>query len=334
MRKNARRWLFAGGAALLGVGGAAGLFYRAVGPVGAGGRETYLRVASPRPLDDVIREMGAMNALRSTQATLLLSHLTRRRATVPTGTYRVSGGKSAWDNLRSLRRPIVQMVRIPETNWSRRTANILQKKDVATAEEYLAEVNHPAGRRTGFPLPNDTLEGYLYPDTYDLPPLLGAKAVVGRQLEAFRRKVWEPLGHPKDLHRIVILASLVELEAGTEADRAMIAGVIENRLKKKMRLQIDASLLYGMGKWRNLTFKDYREFDSPYNLYRVAGLPPTPICSPSVASIRAAMAPARHNDVYYVALPNGTSLFAATYEEHKKNIEKRKEALRAEALKR
>ncbi len=313
---------------LLIVGLVAFLTKRALEPTGAG--EGYLRIDHQTPIVEVLKLAEEKGYVRSAQTTAFIASLSGR-SKISIGTYRLSGKVDGLANVRRLFHPMEQMVRIPETNWAKRTANILQKREVCSAEEYLAEVNHPQGRKTDFPLPDDTLEGYLYPDTYDLPPLMGAKAVVGRQLEAFRKKVWEPLGKPKDLHHILILASLVQLEAGPDEDRPMIAGVIENRLAKKMNLQIDASLLYGMGKWRRLTFKDYKEFDSPYNLYTHGGLPPTPICSPSIASIRAAMNPARHNYLYYVALPSGKSLYAATYEEHKKNIEKRKEALKQAA---
>lgn len=312
-------------AVLIALAATAFVVEQSLSPTGSG--EDYIRVAQPASLNQVLKDAEEKGFIRSARVTGFFAGLAGR-SKVAIGTYRLNGKLGGLENVRLLFRPIVQMVRIPETNWSKRTANVLQGKNVCAAEDYLAEVNHPQGRKTEFPLPTDTLEGYLYPDTYDLPPLLGAKSVVGRQLEAFRRKVWEPLGKPQDLHHILILASLVQLEAGPDEDRPMIAGVIENRLKKKMRLQIDAALLYGMGKWRRLTFKDYKEFDSPYNLYTHDGLPPTPICSPSIASIRAAMNPARHNYLYYVALPSGKSLYAATYEEHKKNIEKRKEALK------
>ncbi len=321
--KRTTTYVLVATAAVLGVGG--WTFARAISPVG--GQPFYYRVEGRKPLGDVLDELESKGTLRSARATRFLALLSRRRDTVGTGTYRLSGDLEALQNLRALAHPIVQMVRLPETNWAKRSANLLQRAEVCKADDYLALVNQPADWKEDFPLPPTTLEGYLYPDTYDLPPLLGAKAVVGRQLDAFRTKVWEPLGHPKDLQRILTVASLVQLEAG-RGDAAMIAGVIENRLKKKMRLQIDASILYGLGKWRRLTFKDYREVDSPYNLYRHGGLPPTPICSPSIASIRAAMAPARHNYLYYVAMPDGHSLFAATFEEHKRNIEKRLEALK------
>ena len=125
------------------------------------------------------------------------------------------------------------------------------------------------------------------------------------------------------------MASLVQLEAGTDSDRPMIAGVIENRIQKKMPLQIDATILYALQKWQRLTFKDYHSVKSPYNTYLVKGLPPGPICSPDEIDIEAAMHPAKHNFLFYVALPDGSSIYAATYKEHLKNIRIRKAALKA-----
>ena len=311
---------------LLGAGLGGFLLMRALAATGGG--RGYIRIDAPTKRREVLDLLEQRGFIRSAAAADLVARLAGRPAEVRAGTYRGSGQRGAWSNVLALAHPIVQMLRLPETNWARRTARVLQKAEVCSADDYLKEVNHPSGRKTDFPLPETSLEGYLYPDTYDLPPLLGAKAVVGRQLEAFRTKVWEPLNHPADLERILKVASLVQLEAGRDDERPIIAGVIENRLKKGMKLQIDASILYGLGKWRRLTFRDYKEVDSPYNLYLHGGLPPTPICSPSIASIRAAMAPARHNYLYYVALPSGKSLFAATYEEHKRNIEKRKAALK------
>jgi UPF0755 protein len=115
---------------------------------------------------------------------------------------------------------------------------------------------------------------------------------------------------------------MVELEVAKDEERPIVAGVIENRLKRKMPLQIDATLLYGIGKWRRLTFKDYKEIKSPYNTYTHQGLPPGPICSPTVKSIEAALHPATHNYLYYVAMPEGYHLFAETYKEHLANIKK------------
>ena len=85
--------------------------------------------------------------------------------------------------------------------------------------------------------------------------------------------------------------------------------------------------LYGIQKWRRLTFADYRKIDSPYNTYTHTGLPPGPICSPTIASIEAALHPAHHDYLYYVALPDGETLFSKDYKEHLKKIKERKREL-------
>ncbi|MEZ0324368.1 MAG: endolytic transglycosylase MltG [Fimbriimonas sp.] len=315
------------------VGGAAGGAYYWLDtnltpmPVGP---KRYLRWEKPARLDDIFIDLKRRGIIRNADAARVYAWVKRSPSSVSSGTYELAPGMNIGEILRKIRSPIRQMVRIPETNWARRNANVLEKKAVLRAEEYIDLVQKPElfKEYVSFPLPHDSLEGYLYPDTYDFPPLLGAKAVIIRQLQNFEKKVWLELDKPKTLHDAVIHGSLVELEAGTDEDRPMIAGVIENRLKKNMRLQIDASLLYGIQKWRTLTFDDYRDIKGPYNLYRVNGLPPGPICSPTVLSIKAAMNPAKHNHLYYVALPSGVSLFAPTYEEHKRNIQKRKKALK------
>jgi UPF0755 protein len=293
------------------------------------GPDFYIRYDHAVGLPLVLRDLKRRGVVQDPTAYRIYGFLVRASTQIGTGTYQMHPGMSADEVFAELRKPMRQLVRIPETNWALRTANLLDTKyNVCAAREYMALVNNPNQFQgeVSFPLPPKSLEGYLYPDTYDLPPLIGARAVVLRQLHAFDDKVWKPM-HPANLDRTLTLASMVELESGYDGDRPMIAGVIENRLTKKMRLQIDAALLYGIQKWRRLTFADYKNLKTPYNTYLYAGLPPGPICSPSVKSIEAAMHPTKHPYVYYVALPNGRSLFSATYEEHKRNIAKRKKAL-------
>ncbi len=269
----------------------------------------------------VATQMKAKGVVRNATAFRYYALYRRYDHQVLAGTYQVHAGMTADELMRALRRPIKQMVRIPETNPSYRTARLLEQKEVTTATEYEQALTNPAEfqKSVKFKLPSGSLEGYLYPDTYDLPPLIGAKAVVDRQLKAFEKKALPLITDPSKMQKILTIASMVELEAGKDSDRPMIAGVIRNRLDKKMRLQIDATVLYGMREWRRLYNKDYRH-DSAYNTYRIDGLPPGPICSPSVKSIQAALNPAKHDFLYYVAKPDLYHLFAKTYDEHLKNI--------------
>jgi len=246
------------------------------------------------------------------------------------GTYVLGGNMDGGEILKALQSPIRRMVRLPETNWAQRTANLLGKQDVGPADNYMALVKEPDEfkKAVSFPLPPKSLEGYLYPDTYDIPPLTPPKEVIGQQLKAFEKRIWKGLGEPKNLHRAIIIASMVEMEVARDNERPIVAGVIENRLAKGMPLQIDACLNYGIQKWRPLTLADYKKIDSPYNTYTHKGLPPGPICSPSIKSIEAALNPAKHKYLYYVALPSGRSLFAETIADHLKNVQKRKDAIK------
>lgn len=295
------------------------------------GKPFYVRYNKATPLETVLEDLKSKGVVRDPTAFKVYATLKQASSTIGTGTYQLQPGMGVATVFAELRNPVKQMARIPETNWARRTARLLETKyDVLKSDEYMALVNNPSQFKNlvSFPLPANSLEGYLYPDTYDLPPLLGAREVIERQLKTFEKKVWDELGHPRDLHRIVTLASMVELETGTEEDRAMIAGVIENRIQRGMRLQIDATILYGMQEWRRLTFADYRNQKHAYNTYLIDGLPPGPICSPSQASVRAAMKPAQHLYLYYVAMPDGTSIYASTYKEHLANIKKRRAAIK------
>ena len=152
-----------------------------------------------------------------------------------------------------------------------------------------------------------TIEGFLFPATYDVAqPPTGAE-LVAQQLDAFSAnfdQVDLSYARTKNLTRYDVLkiASLIEREAAAPEDRAKIAAVIYNRLHARMPLGIDATIQYAVGSWRPLTGADLK-IDSPYNSRKVRGLPPTPICTPGLASMRAAARPAKASYLYYVAIP-------------------------------
>lgn len=173
------------------------------------------------------------------------------------------------------------------------------------------------------------LEGYLFPDTYEI--YKGNATVVdtiNKMLNNFDNKYddeikagAEALG--RSMHDIVTVASLVEREAQADSERATIAGVIYNRLNNASEfpyLQVDASVLYGLGRSGGKLSEEDLASDTPYNLYTKQGLPPGPICNPGYASLYAAAYPESHNYYYYVAMPDGTHLFANSYDEHQANI--------------
>jgi len=317
----------------LGLGAFAGYqwFMGSIAPLPTG-PSRVVRYEGTKSLSAILQDLESKSIIRNASTLGWYAKFRRAPSQIGEGSFRVAPGMTARQILEALANPLRFMVRIPETNFSFRTARLLEKEGVTTEAEYNKAVASPAKFQelAKFPLDAASLEGYLYPDTYDLPPESGADLVIKKQLRNFQKRVWQGLDEPKNLHRVLTVASMVELEVQKDSERAIVAGVIENRLYRKMRLQIDATINYALKKWRPLTLKDLKETDSPYNTYRYAGLPPGPICSPTVKSIEAAMKPARHAYLYYVALPDGSHLFAKTFDEHRQNIARRKAALRAQ----
>mgnify|MGYP000409823525 CR=1 FL=1 len=224
---------------------------------------------------------------------------------------------------------ISHWITIPEGFTLRQIAQQIERAGLGNALRFHELATHGSGRfDPGAEIPLPTLEGYLFPDTYKLPTGATEEAILRAMVDNFRAKVTEPLGEEirrsgRTLHEIVIVASMIEREARVPEDRPKIAAVIYNRLRRGMRLQIDATVLYAIGRTRFTNFAVESGVDSRYNTYRYAGLPPGPICNPGLASIRAALAPAPVDFLYYVADPaTGAHLFARTHEEHLANRRK------------
>jgi UPF0755 protein len=180
-----------------------------------------------------------------------------------------------------------------------------------------------------------TLEGFLFPATYELPRHPAAGELTAEMVRKFKEE-WKriaPLatngqmdvGDHRSVNRVVTLASLVERETPRPEERPLVAGAFENRLRKGMRLQCDPTVIYGMerlGKYTGrLAGKDL-SFDSPYNTYEHGGLPPGPIGNPGEASLRAALQPSQTNYLYFVANTEGGHFFSETLAEHNKNVVK------------
>jgi UPF0755 protein len=172
-------------------------------------------------------------------------------------------------------------------------------------------------------------EGLFFPDTYifakgssDLRVLRRAYRAMQRHLE----REWQardPKSPYATPYEALIMASLVEKETGKAEEREMIAGVLVNRLRKGMLLQVDPTVIYGLGeKFDGNLKKIHLQTDGPYNTYTRAGLPPTPIAAPGLASLRAALRPAKTDAFYYVSRGDGTSQFSRTLEEHNRAVRK------------
>lgn len=178
-----------------------------------------------------------------------------------------------------------------------------------------------------------SLEGYLFPDTYHFRRKATPVEILTAMVRRFRQET-AGLGLAGNSYHVVTLASLIERETPIAAERPLVASVFENRLAKDMPLMTDPSVIYAAlldGRYRGTIYESDLQSDSPYNTYRHPGLPPGPICNPGLASLKAAMAPAQTNYLYFVAAsadPSGRSRFSATLEEHTHNVQEYRKSLR------
>ena len=215
-------------------------------------------------------------------------------------------------------------------------AHDLQAGKFLRAADFVYAAGDPALVRDLAP-DAQTLEGYLFPATYELPRHPKANELVAEMVRKFKEE-WkrvaaeapkDPTSAPTSEHRTtnqtVTLASLVERETPKSEERPMVASVFDNRLHKGMRLQCDPTVIYGLerlGKYNgSLTGADLK-FDSPYNTYEHGGLPPGPVGNPGEASLRAAMRPADTKLLYFVANTQGGHFFSETLAEHNRNVVK------------
>lgn len=213
---------------------------------------------------------------------------------------------------------------IPEGFTVKQIGDLLAKKNICTAEEWqaAAAADYDYDFLREVPVDSDNpLEGFLFPDTYDIGEDTSPQQIVNMMLENFADH-WEGFAAQADSRRktvydTIILASIIEKEAQVDNERRLISGVIQNRLRTGMMLQLCPTVLYCIGKPEktNVSYED-TQVDSPYNTYKYPGLPPGPISCPGAASIAAALNPQASNYYYYVAKGDGSHYFSRTYAEH------------------
>lgn len=209
----------------------------------------------------------------------------------------------------------------------------LVKAELTAPGEFLQLAHSPDLFAEKFPFLRDleaeTLEGFLFPDTYRFGHNLGARAIVEKMLATFRNKALRDLeakfqASPQSISAIITMASMLEREAARMDERRLISGILWKRLETGMPLQVDATVIYAwqklnprwsLGGRNRLSFADLK-IDSPYNTYRVNGMPPGPIANPGLDSIQAALEPVESDYWFYLSPPDGTVLFTRTFEEH------------------
>ncbi len=220
-------------------------------------------------------------------------------------------------------------VTIPEGLTIKEMSKIFEGKGFGSAGDFVQAARNPALIRGLDPEARD-LEGYLFPETYPLSRHTNAPRLVRLMTDAFERAFSPELREAArarglSTRQVVTLASIVEKETANPDERPLIASVYENRLRIGMALQCDPTVIFALeraGRYHGNLHHDDLSFDSPYNTYRYPGLPPGPIAAPGRASLAAVVHPADSKYLYFVSRNDGSHEFAATLEEHNRNVQK------------
>ena len=218
-------------------------------------------------------------------------------------------------------------ITFPEGLNIQEMARIYEQQKFGTAAAFIEAARDASAIRDIDPIATD-LEGYLFPETYSMPRETTAAKLVSLMVGRFRQLFTADMQQAASALQLtprqaVTLASLVEKETAMPAERPMVAAVYLNRLKIGMGMQADPTVIYALqraGRYTGNLRRDDLSFDSPYNTYRYAGLPPGPIASPGLASLQAAVAPANVDFLYFVSRNDGSHVFARTLAEHNENV--------------
>lgn len=320
-RPSARPWLaLAAVLAAAGAGAGAGGLWNLARPTGSPAVDVSIEEGmSARAIGVRLEGLGLVRSARAFEAAARWRGLAGR---LEAGRYRLDGSRSPNQLLDDLLQAPPEMVRvtIPEGLTRRQVAGRLRAAGQADSARFVAATESlrliaQLGVEAG------TLEGYLFPETYFLPPQASEEEIVRHMVAEFFRVFDDSLAArlPElglSLHEAVTLASIVEGEAMAAEERPVIAAIFHRRLSLNRRLESCATVEYALGvKKARLTHEDLRVL-SPYNTYRHGGLPPGPICSPGRASLRAALNPPPTDYFFFVARGDGTHEFSRTNREH------------------
>jgi UPF0755 protein len=297
-----------------------------------------IRVADGESFAAVARRLEAEHLIVSSRRFRILARIRGADRSIRRGTYAFSRGADPRAILEDLveGRVVTRRVTIPEGKRLVEIAEEIERSLGVPRIDFLREAADSA-RLARVGTLSETLEGYLFPETYFFEDGTSAGAVVDALLDRFE-STWKdvasdvdsiPLG--LDRRDVVTLASIVEAETSVPGERPRIAAVYLNRLAMGWKLQADPTVRFAIGKYEgDVLYRDL-EADSPYNTYRYAGLPPGPICAPGRAALEASLRPLRGcQDLYFVAAAGGGHVFTRTLAEHEraKRQSKRERAAR------
>ena len=280
-------------------------------------------------LKQVALELSSQGLIISPSAFQGIAYIQDKEQQIMVGEYSLSPSMLPAEIIHRLTsgKTILYPLTIPEGYRITEIASLLHTQGLANPEVFILQTKDKDLIRS-LDIPTDSLEGYLFPETYHLSKFTTEIKIVRTMVSTFKEQVLKPQllknvkESPLSWHEIITLASLIEKETGLDSERKIISSVFHNRLKKNMRLQTDPTVIYAIEKFDGNIRKRDLKIDSPYNTYKYKGLPPGPISSPGIKSIVAAISPIKSNHLYFVSRKDGSHHFSSTLAEHNRAVKK------------
>jgi len=305
---------------------AAGFGFYLMNPAREGGDDQVFYVQEGSTLNDVADELRSREIIVGKDLFLLWARVMGYSRNIKAGEYRLNAGMAPVKILHILSKGavITHPVTIPEGFTIKQIGDLLEEKGLVNKDEFLALTGDPdTARHYGISGPG--LEGYLYPDTYHFGRGLSPMSVIDVMVKRFKdvyasfRGISERSG--MTMEEAVTLASIVEKETGLGRERPLIASVFLNRLNKRMRLESDPTVIYGLKEFNGNLKRKHLTEHTPYNTYIIHGLPPGPIANPGKEAIKAVLCPAESDYLYFVSKNDGSHYFSKTLSEHNRAVE-------------
>jgi UPF0755 protein len=297
-----------------------------------------IQIPPRTPTVEILTTLERAGVLRDWRLGLVALRVVHYGKTLKAGEYRFTGERTPEQVILSIVAGDVVTYRIavPEGFNADEVFTLFTSQGFGFPADYRWLFEHPA-ELEGVPAGAPSLEGFLFPDTYTVTRSMSAREIVTTMTRQFARKLparYEERARAKGLTLLsaVTLASLVEKETALAEERALVAAVYANRLRKGMLLQADPTTIYALkrlGQWRGNLPRSQLTVAEAYNTYARAGLPPGPICNPGLAALEAALEPADVPFLFFVAKGDGSHLFSESYEEQQRNVARYFEVRRA-----
>ena len=293
-------------------------------------REVIFEVPVGIPFPQVAHQLKDLGLLKNAEAFILYARMTRAIPKVKAGEYRFQTTMTPVQIMRVLTSGVSvrRALTIPEGYSSFEIAELLEQKGFAKKNEILKLIFDPGFAEKLIGQKVSSLEGYLFPNSYQFTRYSKPEKILESFVSEFKKNFSEiqgPYPFQWNAHQVVTLASIIEKETGAPFERPLISSVFHNRIKKKMRLQTDPTIIYAKALQSGKIVIDIRKsdlsLDHPYNTYMRSGLPPGPIANPGLEALKAAVRPEASEYLFFVSQNDGTHIFSESYEKHAKAVQ-------------